>query len=86
MYSRIGKSMLSCSTCILLPHYMTQAGGDAVQGLSCWVGLKSRRGEPVGAVQIKARLTQLKGRPHPDCRYTRSALICCQLIPIKVAN
>lgn len=33
-----------------------------LQGLAGWVGLKSRRGEPVGAVQLKVSLTQLEGR------------------------
>ena len=39
------------------------------QGLSTWVGLKSRRGEPVGAVQIKVSLNRLLGQCQLDHRY-----------------
>ncbi|KAL0042381.1 hypothetical protein WJX77_010775 [Trebouxia sp. C0004] len=44
------------------------------QGLNTWVGLKSRRGEPVGAVQIKVSLTQLKGQHQQDCRSVFAAM------------
>lgn len=32
-----------------------------LQGLRCWLGLKSRRGEPAGAVQVAVYITQLDG-------------------------
>ena len=42
---------------------------DVLQGLVGWVGLKSRRGEPVGAVQLKVNLTHFHGRLTADPRY-----------------
>lgn len=46
-----------------------------LQGLAAWVGLKSRRGEPVGAVQLKVSLTQLNGRLMADPRLDSAAAV-----------
>ena len=40
------------------------------QGLKTWVGLKSRRGEPVGAVQIQVSLNRLLDQCQLDHRYS----------------
>ncbi|GAB4816271.1 hypothetical protein N2152v2_003317 [Parachlorella kessleri] len=48
------------------------------QGFRGWLGLKSRRGEPVGAIQLAIHLSELQGQPvfaaHPD----RSPLQQCE--------
>lgn len=35
----------------------------SVQGFHGWLGLKSRRGEPVGAVQLAVCLAEIQGQP-----------------------
>lgn len=41
------------------------------QGLRAWLGLKSRRGEAVGAVQVAVYFSSLEGHPHHACASSR---------------
>ena len=37
-----------------------------MQGLRAWLALRSRRGQPAGAVQVAVYFTALDGRPWPS--------------------
>ena len=48
-----------------------------LQGLRCWLGLKSRRGEPAGAVQVAVYITQLDGHFMVGGAHSARYAWCC---------